>query len=74
MYAKVTTMLSGDCPLLFLQIVSKLMCHFLRGTRVAEHSVPTQIVSKFSGMMTELQELLGRLGQALLLREHVRNE
>jgi hypothetical protein len=73
MYTKVTTMVSGDCPHLFLQIVSKLMCHFLRGTRVAEHSVPAQIVSKFSTMMTELQDLLRRLGQALLHREHVRN-
>lgn len=72
MYAKVDTMISGDCPLLFLKIISKLMCHFLRGTRVADHSVPAQIVLKFSSMMTELQDLLGRLGQALLHREHVR--
>ncbi|PNF39825.1 hypothetical protein B7P43_G03174 [Cryptotermes secundus] len=63
-------MISGDCTLLFLQIISKLMCHFLRGTRVADHSVPSQIVLKFSSMMTELQDLLGKLGQALLHREH----
>lgn len=72
MYSEVATMISGDCPLLFMHIISKLMCHFLRGTRVADHSVPAQIVLKFSTMMTELQDLLGRLGQALLHREHVR--
>lgn len=71
MYSDVITIVSGDCPLL-LQIISKLMCHFLRGTRVAEHSVPAQVVSKFSNLMTGLQDLLGKLGQALLHREHVR--
>jgi hypothetical protein len=57
---------------LFFQIVSKFLCHFLRGTRVAEHSVPAHVVVKFSNMMIELHDLLGKLGQALLHREHVR--
>lgn len=58
--------------MLFFQIISKFLCHFLRGTRVAEHTVPGHLVLKFGNMMTELHDLLGKLGQALLHREHVR--
>ncbi|XP_069682765.1 unhealthy ribosome biogenesis protein 2 homolog [Periplaneta americana] len=59
-----------DCPLLFLEVISKLLCHFLRGTRIADHSVPAQVVAKFNDAMTELQDLLGKLGEALLHKEH----
>jgi len=68
----IIALVSGDCPVLCFQIISKFLCHFLRGTRVAEHSVPAHMVLKFSNMMTELHDLLGKLGQALLHREHVR--
>ena len=68
----IIAVVSGDCPVLCFQIISKFLCHFLRGTRVAEHSVPAHMVLKFSNMMTELHNLLGKLGQALLHREHVR--
>ncbi|PSN53547.1 hypothetical protein C0J52_09174 [Blattella germanica] len=62
--------LQGNYPVLFLQMTSELLCQFLRGTRVAEHSVPEQVVSKFTDAMIELQSLLGKLGQAILQREH----
>ena len=63
---------SGDLPILFLQITSELLCQFLRGTRAAEHTVPVEVVTKFNNTMKELEQLLGRLGQAILQREHVR--
>jgi hypothetical protein len=62
MYAKVDTMTSDSCPLLFLQIISKVMWHFLRGIRVADQSVPAQVVLKFSSIMTRVAGFAWKAG------------
>lgn len=57
--------------LLMFDIVTYLISRFIRGTRVADHSVPDIVKDKFSSLMDNLAGLLGKFGKAVISKEHV---
>ncbi|XP_066994612.2 unhealthy ribosome biogenesis protein 2 homolog [Anabrus simplex] len=60
----------GEGFLLYVEVLADVLCHFLDGVRMAEHSIPIVIVEKFINGMAELRGILGQLGTALLHKEH----
>ncbi|XP_063229374.1 uncharacterized protein LOC134534764 isoform X2 [Bacillus rossius redtenbacheri] len=59
---------SGSASRLYLQVLESLVCTFLRGVKVACHSVPALVASTFARHLAELEGTLSGYAAALLAR------
>ncbi|CAG9772758.1 unnamed protein product [Ceutorhynchus assimilis] len=55
---------------IFLEILGVLMGCFLQSIKIADHSIPLNVVAKFVKGLEELREILKNFGPAILKTEH----
>ncbi|KAF7281180.1 hypothetical protein GWI33_005050 [Rhynchophorus ferrugineus] len=56
--------------LIFVEILGTLFCQLLQSVRMADHTIPQNVVTKFENGLNELKDILKEFGSDLLKKEH----